>query len=105
MLSVPSIEKILVDHDPEGLIRSGAPIDEYSSEANLIYKRIIDENKNSLWHITSIVVFIFSESFGSWIDQEGNFGYSYNYLNKYRVDIFKKIGQSIFELNNEAEKT
>jgi hypothetical protein len=33
------IEQILVRHDPIGLIRMGAPQDEYEQEAQLIYER------------------------------------------------------------------
>ncbi len=101
MLSIDLIEKILIEHDTEGLIKMGAPNDEYSSEAERIYNRIITENRINIIDYTSAVVFVFAEAFGSWSDEEGNFGYSYNYLNKYRVDKFKLIAKAIFEKVNE----
>lgn len=101
MLSIDLIAGILIEHDPEGLIKMGAPEDEYSSEAEKIYNRITTENKQSIIDYTSTIVFVFYEAFGSYSDEEGNFGYSWNYLNKFRVDKYKAIGKLIFELSNE----
>ena len=101
MLSINLIDQVLIEQDPEGLIKMGAPDDEYSSEAEKIYNRIITENKKNIIDYTSAVVFVFYEAFGSYSNEEGYFGYSWNYLNKYRVDKYKVIGKLIFELSNE----
>ena len=97
MLSIELINQILIEHDPEGLIKLGAPIDEYRSESERIYNRIITENRINIIDYTSAVVFVFAEAFSTWSDEEGYFGYSWNYLNKFRVDKFKEIGKLIFE--------
>lgn len=101
MLSVELIHKILIESDPEGLVKMGAPIDEYSSEAEKIYKRIIFEDRLDIIDYTSAVVFVFAEAFSCWSNEDGSFGYSFGYLNKWRIDKFKVIGKLIFEKSYE----
>lgn len=38
------IEAILVKHDPQGLIAIGAPLDEYESEAEMVFDAIANHN-------------------------------------------------------------
>ncbi len=99
MLSIKLIEEILIEQDPEGLIKMGAPDDEYSSEAELIYNRIITENKYTVISYTTAVVFVFYEMFGSSHNPYDDFDINFNkkYLNDEYIASFKIIGKLIFD--------
>ena len=56
------IEAILVKHDPVALVKIGAPLDEYSSEARLIFNHL--DQSYSVEKIQSLVYEIFRQSFG-----------------------------------------
>jgi hypothetical protein len=102
MYSIDLIDKILVDQDPERLID---PVynntDEYRSEAEKIYNRIMTENKIHLIDIVSTVVFVFYESFGSWSNEYGDFGYDSKYLTESKLDRLETVGMMIFNLAQE----
>lgn len=57
------IENILVKYDPMGLIRMGAPLDEYNLEARLIFENI--DKIYSVEKIQQLVYDIFRQSFGT----------------------------------------
>jgi hypothetical protein len=59
------IEAILVKHDPVGLIKIGAPRDEYSSEAQIIYERTHQHFALEKIHVIIYDVFINQFSGGS----------------------------------------
>lgn len=56
------IEAILAKHDPVGLIKMGAPQDEYSSEAQMIWERTT--RHFSLDKIHNIIYEVFQLQFG-----------------------------------------
>src|SRR4051812_8775694 len=60
------IKAILDEKDPEGLIDMGAPYhgDEYHSEAQMIYNRLVSENIRDLGSITIKVIGVMFEMFG-----------------------------------------
>lgn len=58
---VKQIEELLAKHDPIKLIKIGAPLDEYSHEAQDIYEHI--NRYNSVEKIHQIVYDIFMRSF------------------------------------------
>ena len=61
-----AIEEILITEDPVKLIKIGAPLDEYSSEAALIFYQISKIDKTySVKKIHNIIYDIFLECFGS----------------------------------------
>lgn len=63
-LSVPEIEKILAKHDPIGLIRMGAPQDEYKHEAKKIYNSLRCLNKQpKVQYVQDLVAYIFNQAF------------------------------------------
>jgi hypothetical protein len=57
------IEIILAQHDPVALIKMGAPLDEYSSEAQMIFDNL--DESFSVEKIQHLVYDIFKKSFGS----------------------------------------
>ncbi len=61
---IDMIEAILVEQDPEGLIRMGAPSDEYKSEAQMIYNRITNENIKNIDSLIIKVIGVMFEMFG-----------------------------------------
>ncbi len=42
MIHLKLIERLLIKHDPQGLLKMGAPKDEYSSEAEMIAVQLSD---------------------------------------------------------------
>lgn len=75
-LSVENISAILAKYDPEGLIKIGAPSDEYDSEAEVIMKTITSgyiyqgvDPKLSICSISIMVNTVFSHSF-SYLSKE-----------------------------------
>ncbi len=100
MISIKLIKDILREQDPERLIDHACKnYDEYDSEAELIYNRIITENKKRLDEYTSAVIFVFYESIGASMNpfDPDDFGYSINYLNFEKINRFKIIGKLIFD--------
>lgn len=59
------IEAVLIKHDPVGLIKIGAPSDEYLSEAQMIYERTTRHFALEKIHIVIYDVFINQFSGGS----------------------------------------
>jgi hypothetical protein len=55
------IEAILVKHDPAGLINIGAPLDEYSSEAQMISEAL--EAGMSIYNVQYVVHSVFHDQF------------------------------------------
>lgn len=75
-MSIPEIEAILVKHDPIGLIRIGAPPDEYHGEAKKIYNSLRHFKKHpGMAHVQEVVAYVFNQAFktgddpifGSWM--------------------------------------
>lgn len=65
-LTFENVRQIIVDNDPEGLIRMGAPINEYDSEARRIYRSLADLNKKpSFQYILELVEYVFYTSFNT----------------------------------------
>ena len=59
------IDEILRDIDIEGFLKSGAPEDEYSSEAKTVFAVLSNFNSQewTLAHIVSILTHVWKESF------------------------------------------
>lgn len=97
---VKTIENILIDIDPEGLIKLGAPQDEYSSEAKMIYNRIVNENAKDQHSILIKVVGVFFEMFACGRLASGESHISSNYIesiNNYNIQKFKYVSKLIYE--------
>lgn len=124
MLSVELIESVLIEQDPEGLISMGAPLDEYSGEANEIYNRLIrklngnfifdSENAeiSKLIKYISVITFVMYERFGSGIQYNGTADPTFFISEKFisnRLSQCKIIAKLIYDLDNkdsnEATKT
>lgn len=103
MLTVKLIEAILIEQDPEGLISMGAPEDEYISEAETIYSRIINETKVSIIDYTNTIVFVFAEAFSPWSNEDNVFGYDNTYLSFKRIERFKIIGKLLHNMANKDQ--
>lgn len=79
-IRLQDVEKILVNCDPEGLIRLGAPPDEYSSEASDIFVFLLENPTASRLELVHEIrrVFYLSfyeclfDSFDSWKFQKAN---------------------------------
>lgn len=67
MISKEKIAEILAKYDPQGLCSMGAPKDEYSSEARMIYASLLRDNKvrPKLLFILDLVYSVFIKQF-SW---------------------------------------
>lgn len=64
------IKKILIEYDPEGLLRIGAPGDEYDSEAEIIHRSLVClNNKPSFNYVVELVEYVFHIRFDC--DQDG----------------------------------
>lgn len=64
------IKQILIEQDVEGLIKIGAPKDEYDHEAELIFNRITNEDAEDLYKITIKIISVFFETFGTSVNCE-----------------------------------
>lgn len=99
--NVDEIELILIEQDPEGLIDMGAPSDEYSNEAKMIYNRISNEGVKNYNDILVKIIGVFIEQFGSSSSyyRSGELipevKVSENYINQYRYNILKNISKLI----------
>lgn len=71
MVSKKQIQEIINKHEPQSLLKMGAPLDEYEMEAALIHHRLRNEEIRysrpfavNLEEITYVVCDIFSWAFG-----------------------------------------
>lgn len=67
-----SVQQVLNDEDMEGLLRLGAPLDEYQTEAEMISKAIaqVSESELSGEHLTAVVRTVWTEMFGPFSEQQ-----------------------------------
>lgn len=103
IFNVDMIEAILIEQDIEGLIKLGAPSDEYSSEAKMLYNRISNEDIKDVSDITVKLIGLFfeqfavsSEHFESGEKVKG-FYFSKTYLNPSRIKRFEIIAELIYK--------
>lgn len=62
------ITEVLIDHDLEGLISSGAPMDEYEPEAKAIAEFIINNRKANQYQLVDNIQRTFLYYFDDFID-------------------------------------
>ncbi|MBV9300534.1 MAG: DUF3156 family protein [Acidobacteriaceae bacterium] len=72
MISVSAIEKVLESEDIEGLLKLGAPRDEYAYEARTIQSELSDVRVQDLTEsaVTAAVQKVWTESFGPFSETE-----------------------------------
>lgn len=68
-LAYEDVRQVLIKNDPEGLLRMGAPPDEYDDEAKRIYcslvgdQKVLLPQKPSFQHVLEVVEYVFYTSF------------------------------------------
>ena len=63
-LAYDDVRRILIENDPEGLLRMGCPQDEYDSEAGTIYRSLSAlHRKPDFQYILELVEYVFYTSF------------------------------------------
>jgi len=66
MITEENINNFLIQQDIEGLIALGSPHDEYSSEAEAIYKEtsLLDKEQRTVSNIITIIAEVWEKYFG-----------------------------------------